>query len=126
MKKVALFALAVIVLAIIFHSPETEKPKEPALDYSKPIFTGDHAIICPLSDFSDVRADHGQAALVDLFTITPPWKLIEKETELGCEELIGGLQVHAVKMDLPSTLHWVQVNGTMVTLDLYLTNDVQK
>jgi hypothetical protein len=126
MKIFLAIVLTVIGLAIILRSPETEEKSVRPLDFSRPIYTEDHAIVCPITDLSDTRADHGQAALVELFTITPPWKKKEKESELGCQELVGGLQVHAVKMDLPSQLHWIELNGTAVTLDLYLTNDDQK
>jgi len=118
--------LIVIGMAIVFHSPEPEPEPILPLDFAKPIYTQDRAVVCPLSDLYDIRADHGQAALVDLFTITPPWQLKEKEAELECEEWIGGLQVQAVKLDMPSTLHWVQANGVALTLDLYLTNQTSK
>jgi hypothetical protein len=78
-------------------TPEHEKPVEPVepvLDYSKPVYTVDHAIVCPLGTliaaYVDARADHGPGAIVALY-ISPVGREI-REKALGCEEWPGGVK----------------------------------
>jgi hypothetical protein len=108
------------VLAGIFDSSEPDKPAQPPLDLSKPAYTTNYAIVCPLGLLFDVRADHGPEAIVDLYTSV--LKLKSKEQALGCEEWRGGIRVEAVEMEeKPGGLSLVQLNGTLFTAKAHLT-----
>jgi hypothetical protein len=131
MTRSKIFWLILAVVAVvwihgIFYGPDPEKPEQPALDLSKPVYTTSHAIVCPLgvlvaSSF-DVRADHGPEAIVDLYTSVLDLK--SKEQALGCEEWRGGIRVEAVDMEQrPGGLSLVQINGTLFTAKVHLTNN---
>jgi hypothetical protein len=115
--------VVIIVLAAVL-SPST--PPRPPLDYSKPIFTDDNALMCPIDRLFDVRADHGAAAVADLFTSVFGRK--EKEKNLGCQELVGGLRVYARRMKPPLPGVYVEVSfapgsvATVFTAEPYLKN----
>ncbi len=123
MKLVLTGAIVVIVavalIEVVGRNSPAEKPKPP-LDYSRPIFTTDYAIICPVGLFFDVRADHGPEAINDLFTSV--LNLKDKEKTLGCEEWHGGIRVEAVRM-MPPRDHYVQVNDALFTMESHLTNE---
>jgi hypothetical protein len=101
MRKPLLWAgiiITVFFLLLHFGTSEPEKPAEPPLDYSKPVYTIDRAIVCPLgvlvaSNF-DVRADHGPEAIVALYTSL--FGRESREKTLGCEEWRGGVKVETV------------------------------
>jgi hypothetical protein len=130
MKK---FLLCVVVIAAVvcivrpwpFSRDDTEKPTAP-LDYSKPIYTIDRAIVCPLgqlvASYYDVRADHGPEAIVALYTSL--FGRESREKALGCEEWRGGVKVEAVELERkPEGLVLVQINGTLFTAKAHLTNN---
>jgi hypothetical protein len=114
-------AIAAIVLGVLYVARSRPEPQRPPLDYSKPIYTSSLAIICPLGLFVDPKADHAPDAVVDLFTSIS--NLGSKENTLGCTEWRGGLQVQAAPMSKPSDRHYVQINGTLFTIEAHLTND---
>ena len=122
MKKLGLFVFVVLVLAFAVHTVEKDwkaehkdTPRIP-LDYSRPVYTTDHAIICPLGTLLDVRSGHGRDALLDLFTSV--FNLKTKEANLGCEEWMGGLQVDAVPIRTVTDLRYVQINGSKLTIEV--------
>lgn len=63
------------------------------INWAKPIYTRDRAIICPLSIFDDPRADHDIPAIHDLWTSV--WSRSAKVKALGCEEWRDGVAVRA-------------------------------
>ena len=97
---------------------KTEKPA-PVLDYTKPIYTTDHAIICPISLLSDRRADHDIAAVMDMYMST--FTAESKAAKLGCEVWTSGIEVAAKPMDGMAPL--VAVNTSAFTVDAHLTNN---
>ena len=58
-----------------------------------PVYTTDHAILCPMSLLSDPRADHDYHAVLDMFIST--FSSESKAEKLGCEVLKGGIRVVA-------------------------------
>lgn len=60
---------AVVVVSVLFawysntHTREYKK-----LDYSKPVFTADDAVVCPKTLLWDTRADHHSLAIFEAFT----------------------------------------------------------
>jgi hypothetical protein len=58
---------AVVALAIysIVKSNEPQKASVP-LNYNKPVYTTDHAILCPMSLLSDHRADHAISVVMNM------------------------------------------------------------
>src|ERR1700676_2814282 len=115
MKTFTVWTLALgtcaMVAVMAYHGDSKEEPQEPPLDYSKPVFTVDHAVVCPLGILFDQRADHGPSAVFDMFISM--FSQSSKAQALGCQELHGGIRVTAVRMNLPSDLHYVQIDGTM-------------
>jgi hypothetical protein len=119
--------LAVLLLIIILNPPDAEKPR-PSLDYSKPIFTDDFAIICPIGILFDVRVDHGPDAVLDMFI--SPFGMQSKAEKLGCEVWRGGIRVNAVRADgviqgNGRYLNYVRINDALFTIEADLTNDPQ-
>jgi hypothetical protein len=107
-------------------TPQPEKPVEPVFDYSKPVYTVDHAIVCPLgtliASYVDVRADHGPEAIVALYASSVDRE--SREKALRCEEWRGGIKVEAVELEQrPEGLTLVQINGTLFTAKADLTNN---
>lgn len=97
-----IYGLGVVLLGIIiFSSPskntEIDTPQIVPLDYSKPVFTTSRTIVCPLSLFFDVRADHSLDKVMDMFTSI--WSRSEKAKALGCEELQADILVTASSYD---------------------------
>jgi hypothetical protein len=92
LKWTLIIAGAVILIDIVSGNNE-DKPK-PELDLSKPVYTTDRAIVCPLGLLFDVRADHGPDEIVNMFLLDREGKA----KEMGCEILRGGLKVEAVSM----------------------------
>jgi hypothetical protein len=127
MSRTKIMWLLVAVIAVlwvsgIFDGPEPDKPAQPPLDLSKPVYTTNYAIVCPLGLLFDVRADHGPEAVVDLYTSV--LNLKSKEQALGCEEWRGGIRVEAVGIDQrPGGLSLVQINNTLFTAKAHLTNN---
>lgn len=121
MRKLGLIILAALIISIVVRVAEEKQTAPKPLDYSKPIYTTDFTVVCPLGVLFDTRAGHGPEAVLDLFTSISNLK--SKEENLGCEEWRGGLRVDAVRMKQPADLHYVQVNGTMFTVEAHLTND---
>lgn len=112
------------MLVMCFYNLARPKPSEPEkastpLDYSIPIYTTDHAIICPVSLLSDLRADHGIATVMDMYT--SPFTAESKAEKLGCEVWKGGIGVTAKPMDGMAPL--VSLNAYAFTVDAHLTND---
>lgn len=125
MWTVVIAAVVLIVRPWPFDKGDTEKPTDP-LDYSKPIYTIDHAIVCPLgllvASYYDVRADHGPEAIVALYTSL--FGQESREKALGCGEWRGGVKVEAVELERrPEGLILVQINGTFFTAKAHLTNN---
>jgi hypothetical protein len=86
----------IVILAVIF-MPKGEEYKK--LDYSKPVYTGESAIVCPKSLLFDLRADHGPNAIFEAFTAV--LHRDEKARALGCEIVRGGIPVTAHRMSSP-------------------------
>jgi len=129
MRKTFLWAAIIITvffLLLHFGTSEPETPAELLLDYSKPVYTIDRAIVCPLgvlvaSNF-DVRADHGPEAIVALYTSL--FDRGTREKTLGCEEWRGGIKVEAVELkQRPQGLILVQINRTLFTAKVHLSNN---
>ncbi|MCU1224669.1 MAG: hypothetical protein JWQ42_2762, partial [Edaphobacter sp.] len=87
------------IAVCVFCNRSQSKYEYKKLDYSKPVFTSELAIVCPKSLLLDVRADHGPAAVWDAFMSFTSRG--EKARALGCEEWIGGIPVHAHRMTSP-------------------------
>ncbi len=125
--KFVWLVLAVILLLIILYPPDAEKPRPP-LDYSKPIFTEDVAIICPIGILFDVRVDHGPDAVIDMFL--SPFSMQSKAEKLGCEVWRGGIPVNAVRANgviqgNGRYLNYVHINDALFTIEADLTNNPQ-
>jgi hypothetical protein len=120
LKVIIVVIIVVALIEVVGRNSPAGTPKPP-LDYSKPIFTTDYAIICPVGLFLDVRADHGPEAINDLFTSV--LNLKEKEKTLGCDEWHGGIRVGAVRM-MPPRDHYIQVNDAFFTMESHLTNEI--
>jgi hypothetical protein len=110
--------VAGLVIYSISQSNETQKASVP-LDYSKPVYTTDHAIICPLALLNDRRANHDIAAVMDMYTST--FTAESKAEKLGCEVWKSGVEVAAKPMDGMAPL--VMVNASAFTVGAHLTND---
>jgi hypothetical protein len=120
-KYIFVYAVGVFILGwLILQGPDTDKPETIALDYSKSVYTTDHAIVCPLGLLFDVRADRGPEAVMMMFLRDDE----DKAKEIGCEVWRGGVRVEAVKMEQESseTFHLTQINGTLFTAEVHLTN----
>lgn len=107
-------------------TPEPAKSVEPVLDYSQPVYTVDHAIVCPVgvlvASYLDGRADHGRQAIAALYISSVDRE--NRENALGCEEWRGGIKVKAVELEQrPEGLTLVQINGTFFTVKDDLTNN---
>jgi len=127
---IAIIGVAVVIELIGSAENGTDTAaKRPPLDYSRPIFTDDYALMCPIGAFYDLRADHGPAAIADLFMSV--FGREEKEKRLGCQELRGGLRVYARRMKAPYD-PYVQVSftpdslATVFTVEAYLKNGVSE
>lgn len=122
MKKILLWTVAItaIIAAVTYFSGSEHQ--KPALDYSKRVYTNGFAIVCPLGLLLDPQSGHGPEAVADLFTSIS--NLSSKEQELGCTEWRGGLRVDAVRMSPPFE-DYVQINGTLFTMESHLTNAPQ-
>src|SRR5947209_8423017 len=96
MKKFLLWTAVVLGLATIIHFAEVSEDQHPRppLDYSKPVFTTDNAIVCPIGILFDQRADHGPSAVFDMFVSIA--NRSSKVRALGCQEWQGGIQVRGV------------------------------
>jgi TonB family protein len=97
-----IYTLGVVLFGIIiFSTPtknaESDTPTIAPLDYSKPVFTTSRTIVCPLSLFFDVRADHSLDKVMEMFTSI--WSRSEKAKALGCEELQADILVTASSYD---------------------------
>jgi hypothetical protein len=82
-----IFGTVVLVIAAVVFAPKPAEHKK--LDYSKPVYTVQSAILCPQSLFFDPRADHDANAIFEVFTSflhrdekLEPWvaKLCERES----------------------------------------------
>jgi hypothetical protein len=103
-----------------------DTPKAENLDFSKPIFTRDHALVCPASLLSDPRKDHGPKAIHDAYTSV--FSRSSKARALGCEEWQGDLQVYAAPLKTGNT-NWDFVSialtpnpAGLITMTSELTN----
>ena len=72
---------------------ESEDAEPKKIDWAKPIYTKQRAIICPLSLFYDPRADHDLDTIRGLWTSI--WNRSDKVKRLGCEEWRDGVHVIA-------------------------------
>jgi hypothetical protein len=111
--------LVALIAAIANQDTDKNAEKTAPLDYSKPVYTTDHAIICPTSLLSDRRADHDIATVMDMYMST--FTAESKAAELGCEVWKGGIEVTAKPMDGMS--HLVAVNTFAFTVAAHLTNN---
>lgn len=73
-----------------------------SLNFTRPIYTENYGIICPLSLMLDRRADHSPSAVISMFTSA--FSRSEKAKALGCEELQGGIRVYVAAPDSSSEL----------------------
>lgn len=121
--KVVRFLLGLILLAvgisilIAFMQDETEATtpspsgasgKPLHIDFSRPVYTTDHAAICPLTLLWDRRADRDAGAIID--AMTSIFDRSEKLKRLGCEEWKEGIRVEATPMD-DSSLVLLRIDG---------------
>lgn len=115
-------AIFVGVILVVGNSHEDKKPAPP-LDFTKPIYTGPSADICPISIFYDYREGHDVVAAADAFTSI--FSRSEKFKKLGCEEWHEGIRLYAKKMDSPFGFIAVGLspeNLSMFTIDAELNN----
>jgi hypothetical protein len=102
-----------------------DDPTAETLDYSKPIYTIDHAMVCPSSLLFDNRADHDARTIVAAFYSL--WNRTEKAHALGCEELQEGIRVFAHRGEYYKSLVFIGFTSedeitTVFTLPSQLTN----
>ena len=96
-------------------TPAPEEKLTAPLDYTKPVYTIEHAIVCPESLMFDERADHEPGIVGGMFGSHN-----ESEAErLGCEVLRGGVQVVIGPRKPPL----VAVNNNYFTVENELTNN---
>lgn len=107
----------VAVIYVVIVSLTHKEKVSPPLDYNMPVYTTDHAILCPMSLLSDPRADHDYHAVLDMFIST--FSSESKAEKLGCEVLKGGIRVVATRG--PDVL--VTVNKVYFTMEAHLTNN---
>ena len=109
--------------------PENMEAPDEKLDYSKPIYTTDYAIVCPqgvlLAAFLDRRQGHGPEQIYDVFTSI--WNHSKKVQNLGCEEWRAGIRVFAHRMNPPfdDFVGFSLTRGEMAdffTMEPHLTN----
>lgn len=100
-------------------SAKTVEAARPALDFSKQIYTSDHAIICPQSIFYDYRADRGFEEVSNLFTAI--FSRAEKEKALGCVEWKAGIPVKAHQMAAPLD-SYISIDDAYFTMKPHLQN----
>jgi hypothetical protein len=95
------------------------------LDYSKPVFTDDHATVCPVSLLHSIDANHGPEQVLEMFMSFLGRS--EKEKELGCTELVGGIPVTVSRVG-DGPLIYISLPGdgvpTLITVESELTNKV--
>jgi hypothetical protein len=72
---------------------EAQDAESKTIDWTKPVYTRQRAIICPLSLFDDPSADHDLDAIRTLWTSI--WNRSDKVRGLGCEEWRDGVRVIA-------------------------------
>lgn len=78
----------------------------PIVDLSKPIFTRENAIICPVSSFESQLAGHSVSDLRRLFD-EPGDDLLERRVRAGvqdCDVYQGGVQLRLLTRDIRSQL----------------------
>jgi hypothetical protein len=119
-----IFGVAILVIAAVLFTPKT--PERKKLDYSKPIYTVQSAIICPQSLFFDPRADHDPNAIFDVFISI--LHRDEKARALGCEVVREGIPVTAHRMESPFNDYVAvslsgQQNSSLFTMEANLEND---
>jgi hypothetical protein len=110
-----LFGTAAIVIAAIAFMPKGSDYKP--VDYSKPVYTEDSAIICPQSLLFDLRADHDANAIFEAFTSFSHRD--EKARALGCEVVRGGIPVTAHRMSSPFSEYVAVSLGGISTGDFF-------
>ena len=108
---------AFAIYSFVTSKKEPEKATAP-LDYSKPVYTTDHAVICPISLLSDPRADHDISSVMNMYM--SPFTMDSKAEKLGCEVWHGGIEVTARPMNGMAGL--VTVNTAAFTVAAHLTN----
>jgi hypothetical protein len=108
--------LAVVIYVVIFSITHKEKVSPP-LDYNRPVYTTNHAIVCPMSLLSDPRADHDYHAVLDMYMSI--FTADSQAAKLGCEVLTGGIRVVAT----PGPDVLVTVNKVYFTVEAHLTNN---
>lgn len=71
---------------------EVQEELKPELDYSKPIYTADYALVCPIGIIFDKRAGYGlDGANEAALTV---FGRAEKIKEIGCQEWKAGIRVY--------------------------------
>ena len=89
------------------------------LDYSKPIYTDDYAIVCPINVFLDRRVGHGYEAVMDAY-MSIFYRTTNAE-KAGCQVWHGGIRVRASRASpIPG---FVSVDDIYVMQEFDLTND---
>lgn len=78
------------------------------LDYSKPIFTSEHAIVCPASLLWDPSVDRGLPAVHEVFESFSDTS--EKARAIGCETLGVSLPVYHAERMSPPFDEWVSIS----------------
>jgi hypothetical protein len=76
-------------------SAAVSAPKKP-LDYSKPLYTTEHTVVCPQSLL--FSKDDIYETLDDAFLSI--WHMKEAQKELGCHEWHSGIRVYGEKLNL--------------------------
>jgi len=117
LKFLVAVGVLVFVMRLFFDSkPEPERVRVP-LDYAKPVYTTDHAIICPQSLFDDPREDHDLQAALSMYV--SPFGRDSKAEKLGCEVWHGGIAVTAIPIDE----NIADINVGLFTVTSHLTNN---
>jgi hypothetical protein len=127
--KIARLALAIAALVRAVQgcsAPEPEKSSDSLLDYSKPVYTVDHAIVCPMetliASYLDAPPDRRPEAIAALYISAVD--RVDREKVLGCEEWRGGIEVKAIELEQrPEGLALVQINGSFFTAKADLSNN---
>lgn len=127
--KIPRLALAIVALVYAVQgrsTPEPAKSAKAVLDYSQPVYTVDHAIVCPMrtliASYLDAPAARRPEAIAALYISAVDRE--SREKTLGCEEWAEGVKVKAVELEQrPEGLALVQINGSFFTAKADLTNN---
>ena len=127
-KHPVLIAMSLPFLAflIFLFYPAKPDPPRKKLDYSKPIFTSEYALVCPQSLLRDPSVDRGLPAVTDLFESLT--NRAEKARAIGCEDFAVSLPVYNVERMADPFDGYAAISlkphqpAGLFTMEAYLTN----